>query len=68
MVYANLYQRGHITLASIRGGMSMISNILTVASFIVLMLSSFLNCNVLPRLLGVRTIKENFIQKFYTIK
>lgn len=32
----------------------MISNILTIASFVVLLLSSFFNRNFLPRLLGVR--------------
>lgn len=39
--------------ASIRGGMSMISNILTVLSFVVLLLSSIIDCNFLSRLLGV---------------
>ena len=54
MVYANMYKRGHITLASIRGGMSMISNILTFLSFLVLVLSSIIDCNFLSRLLGVQ--------------
>lgn len=53
MVYANLYKWGQITLASIRGGMSMISNILTILSFVVLVLSSLIDCNFLSRLLGV---------------
>lgn len=53
MVYANLYKRGQITLASIRGGMSMVSNSLTVLSFVVFLLSSIIDCNILPRLLGV---------------
>jgi hypothetical protein len=44
------------TLASIRGGMSMISNILTVLSFLVLLLSSVIDCNFLSRLLGVSSI------------
>ena len=56
MVYANMYKRGHITLASIGGGMSMISNILTVLSFVVLVLSSLIDCNFLSRLLGVSSI------------
>lgn len=56
MVYANMYKWGHITLASIRGGMSMISNILTVLSFAVLLLSTMIDCNFPSRLLGVLNI------------
>jgi len=33
--------------------MSMISNILTILSFLVLLLSSVIDCNFLSRLLGV---------------
>ncbi len=35
----------------------MISNILTILSFVVLMLSSVIDCNFLSRLLGVKNSK-----------
>lgn len=44
---------GHITLASIRGGLPMISNILTLLSFFVMLLSSIIDYNFPSRLLGV---------------
>lgn len=48
-----MYKWGHITVASIRGGMSMISTILTFVSFGAFLLDMLFRSSVLPRLLGV---------------
>ena len=48
-----MYNWGHITLASIRGGMSMISSALTIFSFLIMLLSNLIDYGFPSRLLGV---------------
>ena len=52
-----MYKWGHITIASIRGGMSMINNVLAFVSFGMFLLELLFSSSVLPRLLGVNYTK-----------